>query len=380
MYCSFCGKQLTGTEQFCPYCGNKAKEVTPLTTGESILPSQPPVFQQQPTQAFTPAPALAAAPAPMVTLDNSPETLKSLKRAGWTFSLASVTGQLGATIIVLLCSFFIRLFFNLSEETEDMIFNYLAFSTQIVFIIFIIVYLAVTKTTPVQVGFRKPAPKTLWVGILLGLGIIFVSNIPETIFDAFLELLGYNMESGDVTAGISFEGGLFWLAMFTLAVLPAIGEEFIFRGIILENTKKLGTVQACLLNGLLFSLFHANPAQTGYTFIMGAVWALIAIRCNSVLPTMISHFLNNAYGVIMLYLMSVYGEEAVYGGLESASGFIMIAAITFVIVGLVYFTEKNKNGNQPKTASSKVFWIAALLGIIFNAVIWIFQFADGLMA
>ena len=50
-------------------------------------------------------------------------------------------------------------------------------------------------------------------------------------------------------------------ALAVVAVLPAFLEESIFRGVMLEGMKALGTAAACLLGGLCFSLFHQNPEQ-----------------------------------------------------------------------------------------------------------------------
>ena len=49
--------------------------------------------------------------------------------------------------------------------------------------------------------------------------------------------------------------------MFLVAVLPAIGEEFLHRGIVLQGIKHMGFKKAIVLSSLLFGLVHFNIQQ-----------------------------------------------------------------------------------------------------------------------
>lgn len=290
------------------------------------------------------------------------------RRAGLFYTWTCVATQLGATAIVMvlaaICAF-------LPDDVANVVLLYGSFSTQIVLLICVLIFFAVYKTNPVEAGLRKTQFVPCLIGVLFCFSLQFTTGIPESIFDSFLSLFGY--ETSSVIEDIPMEGGLLFLALFTIAVLPAIGEEFIFRGIILESTKKLGTAQACIINGLLFSLFHCNPSQTCYTFLMGAGWALVAIRCNSIWPTVIAHFLNNAYSVLMMYAMQYMNFNIEAIPLE-VSGLIMLAAFTCTIGGLVYFLSVNKTGNEPRSQRSAPLWKGALGGLIFNGAMWLLTF------
>jgi membrane protease YdiL (CAAX protease family) len=87
--------------------------------------------------------------------------------------------------------------------------------------------------------------------------------------------------------------------LFVIAVFPAVMEETVFRGLILKGLRQSKEIYAVLLCGALFALYHQKPEQTVYQFCCGAAFALVALRSGSVLPTVVAHFINNAWILIM---------------------------------------------------------------------------------
>lgn len=95
------------------------------------------------------------------------------------------------------------------------------------------------------------------------------------------------------TEGIS----LFTLVL-TMAVIPALGEELFFRGIIFSDYECFGSVAACILCGLMFGIMHMDAQQFLYAFIMGAIFCFMVYKTNSVFASVLSHFTINATQVI----------------------------------------------------------------------------------
>lgn len=291
----------------------------------------------------------------------------TIRRTGRFYSWTCIAAQLGATAIYFLIALFAQL---MEPETANVVLFYANFSTQLVLAGAVVVFLVKFRVTLPEVGLRKAKPIPCIIGVLFACGAVFVSSFVEMFFSAFLGLIGYQTSS--VITDIPMDGGLVFLALFLIAVMPAIFEELIFRGIILESTKKLGTLQACLINGFLFSLFHCNPSQTGYTFVLGAVFAFVAIRTGSVIPSMIVHFLNNGYSVILMYF-GIYEIPAL-------ADFIILG-VSFVIfgLGLFYFLKKNTTGNELPALNQRPFWKGATGGIIFNGVLWVLVLINGIV-
>lgn len=292
----------------------------------------------------------------------------TIRRTGRFYSWTCIAAQLGATAIYFLIALFAQL---MEPETANVVLFYANFSTQLVLAGAVVVFLVKFRVTLPEVGLRKAKPLPFLIGVVFACGAVFVGSFVEMFFSAFLGLIGYQTSS--VITDIPMDGGLVFLALFLIAVMPAIFEELIFRGIILESTKKLGTLQACLINGFLFSLFHCNPSQTGYTFVLGAVFAFVAIRTGSVIPSMIVHFLNNGYSVILMYF-GIYEIPAL-------AGFIILG-VSFVIfgLGLFYFLKKNTTGNELPALNQRPFWKGATGGIIFNGVLWLLVLIGGILS
>lgn len=367
-YCSFCNRKLNGEENFCPDCGQRLKrdhnDFTPkdrINTQQEAenVPPMPEINRKNTKKTKPKVKAL-------------PLSVQKNKFAGGAYSLSTLVLELGSLLFIALCTFIISLFIN-DKSQFDSIRGYLSFAPQFVLILFVLIFCRVNRLSMQDIGLRKTVGGAfvVVVGVFLGFFGRFVANIPETYFQEFLQMLGYNTSVGGAVEDLSTEGIFLYITFAIVAILPAIFEELLFRGIILENTKHLGTLRACLINGLLFSLFHANPMQTGYTFIMGAVWALIAIRANSVLPTMLIHLVSNGYSLLLIAI----GTD----NLPQNFGTVMLmSALVITAFGLWYFIRFNRFGQVDKASASPArgLWISALPGLAINIFLWLLTFLE----
>lgn len=92
------------------------------------------------------------------------------------------------------------------------------------------------------------------------------------------------------------------LMILTVAVMPAIGEELVFRGIIRDGYKNTPLIFMALMNGLLFALFHMNPSQLLYAFVLGTVFTYVVEYTGSIFTTMFIHFVFNGLSCLLLIL------------------------------------------------------------------------------
>ena len=96
------------------------------------------------------------------------------------------------------------------------------------------------------------------------------------------------------------------LAIVLHALIPAVLEEMLFRYIPLRMTLSHSKRHAVLFSALFFSLCHTDLFRIPYAFAAGVLFALVDIMAESVLPSVILHFLNN---VLSLVFMEYFGEE-----------------------------------------------------------------------
>ena len=102
-----------------------------------------------------------------------------------------------------------------------------------------------------------------------------------------------------------------WLNLVIIALLPAVVEEFIFRGLILNGYKRRNPLMAIVLSSLLFGLMHMNLNQFSYAFVIGIIFAFLAYATGSLLPSILGHFIINGTSVLMTHLSSGATQEPV---------------------------------------------------------------------
>lgn len=211
------------------------------------------------------------------------------------------------------------------------------------------------------------------IALLMIFGLLFALSKLNGLTLKLLELLGYTPRE-DSSYLPSVKGGLIVPVLLIIAVLPAISEEFLFRGIISRNAREsVGDIRAILITGFCFSLFHASPEQTVYQFISGCAFSFVAIRSGSILPSVMMHFLNNA---IIIVLYACGATDAGGDLLISQTGNIIltvVAALAFVgsVVWLALDKKPIKKCGKGGVAS---FFIYASVGIVILGLVWILSF------
>lgn len=94
-----------------------------------------------------------------------------------------------------------------------------------------------------------------------------------------------------------------FLSIFTLAVLPAIGEEFIYRGILqsrlMASTHNLHF--SVWISAFIFAAMHLQPVNLLAIAFLGAVLGYIYAYTKNIWHGVILHFLVNALQVLQVY-------------------------------------------------------------------------------
>ncbi|MBE7020123.1 MAG: CPBP family intramembrane metalloprotease [Ruminococcaceae bacterium] len=93
-------------------------------------------------------------------------------------------------------------------------------------------------------------------------------------------------------------------AVVTMCVLPAVFEEVMFRGIVLNYFRQFGKKSAILFSSLLFAIMHFDITNFLATFILGIVLAVLVCRSNRTVYSMIAHFTVNFTSVTTAFIMS----------------------------------------------------------------------------
>ena len=280
-----------------------------------------------------------------------------LKESGIAFSLAALLPVLVSLVLSVLVA-------AMGEGAQNTVwYRYLAyFLPQLCFALSAAVYFRRARH-PFPEMYRSAKWHYYLIALFMQLGLLFSLGELNTLFIGWLEKLGYTSSESPLPP---LEGGWLALSLFVVALLPAIFEETLFRGILARNMHGAGwgTWVTILVSGAMFSLFHGRPEQTVYQFLCGCCFALIAVRSGSVLPTVLSHFLNNA----LILVLSALGLETFSGVLSVV--LIVVGAVFLAgsLVFLIFFDKKtNRKGGAPRAG---VFFLAAAVGLVICAVQW----------
>ncbi len=94
---------------------------------------------------------------------------------------------------------------------------------------------------------------------------------------------------------------------FVVALIPAIGEEFFFRGLLLGDMLKgkMPALLAILLTGLLFALTHFEYDNTLAIWALGSFLGYLYYISGSLWLPVAAHFTNNFLAVLMKYLFNL---------------------------------------------------------------------------
>ena len=144
---------------------------------------------------------------------------------------------------------------------------------------------------------RLPGARNIVGGIFLYLGTLFLSLLSGFLLT---RIFPESTEKLDQSFQVLLEAPLF-LLILVIAVMPALGEELFFRGLLFCSWKKhLGPVWGILLSSLIFGAFHLSLVKLIPTALLGACFAYITYRSGSILIGMLLHFINNLLSLLSL--------------------------------------------------------------------------------
>lgn len=131
-----------------------------------------------------------------------------------------------------------------------------------------------------------------------------------------------------------------WVLVALLAVVPAVGEEFLFRGFLLSGLgRAAGKWTGILTAGLIFGVFHFVVDKIPVTALMGVLLGYLCWQSRSLLPAVLAHVMHNA----LLAVLPRFSELADWLGLSAAARapgvglppHVVLPATVLLLAGLV---------------------------------------------
>lgn len=125
--------------------------------------------------------------------------------------------------------------------------------------------------------------------------------------------------------------------LLAYAALPAICEEFVFRGILCRELEKGGVVRAVSVSALFFGLLHFDLANLPVYLFSGVILALVLYATRSLLGAIVAHFIYNLFGLFGQPYISTF-----YNITKSTELFIIVFGVVFFASATVFFFEASR--------------------------------------
>lgn len=189
------------------------------------------------------------------------------------------------------------------------------------------------------------------ISIVLAIIAIFLFTPFMNLINNAFQMWGYVVDNSIPMQDLMTDNGwYFLLGIVIFALLPAISEELIFRGIVQKSlsSRYKGHV-VIIMTALIFTLIHGSLNQTLYQFLIGIMLSFLSLVGGSVVYSTILHFLNNTLVLvfscfdIVPYLSA---SEAIYYNFFSMLFPFMLFILGVVLVCILLWVLKylrNKN-------------------------------------
>jgi sodium transport system permease protein len=168
----------------------------------------------------------------------------------------------------------------------------------------VLLFVAVGRFDPRRtLALRAAPPRAYGAALLIVLGAIPLGWTIAWLQGFFIAIpVEYLQALGDLVTAADARR-LLWLFL-VVALLPAVCEELLFRGALMQSLSRSDSMlRAVLLSALVFGAFHLS-FETAIrflpTFFLGAVLGYVVWHTRSIFTGMLMHLVNNAAVVVLV--------------------------------------------------------------------------------
>ena len=158
-----------------------------------------------------------------------------------------------------------------------------------------------------------PTVRTIFAGLLIVFGF---GPLAEFAGELAFRFLGRDVNAERLVIAVSrnaTSGGLL-LVLSAAAVLPALVEELMFRGLVTRAFEKRSHAEMVLVPSLLFGLFHLEPTQIAGTVVLGVAFGLTRLYSGSLVPSIIAHAAYNTMVILSVRFSGRIGDHVLHFG------------------------------------------------------------------
>ena len=137
------------------------------------------------------------------------------------------------------------------------------------------------------------------------------------------------------------------------AAIPALVEEFVFRGVMLNSLRRYGDTFAVLFSALMFALVHGNVLQIAVGLPAGICLGYMTVYSGNIWIAVALHFVNNTIACLSVEICEGLGflVNKIFGEINAdlksviASGMLYVIYLILGFIGLqiLKFNPENED-------------------------------------
>ena len=130
------------------------------------------------------------------------------------------------------------------------------------------------------------------------------------------------------------------ITLIGLALIPAIGEELMFRGYLMNVfSQKSNYHNGIAVSALIFALVHFNLTNFFYYFVLGVVMGYIYFWGRNLIFPIIIHFINNSM-VVFGYMYAISNEDI---SEDATNSYFIMPYITLGLSLFIFYLNFKRN-------------------------------------
>lgn len=143
--------------------------------------------------------------------------------------------------------------------------------------------------------------------------------------------------------------GQFLLGIVVIGIIPAIGEELLFRGLIQNLISKLSNNHhvGIWISAILFSSIHLQFYGFFPRLLLGVLFGYIYVWSGRLSVAMLAHFLNNTIALTLAYIASSGVIEVDSAELEQSAPWPLV--LVFLALGILALYKFKQHVDEEKT-------------------------------
>jgi len=164
--------------------------------------------------------------------------------------------------------------------------------------------------------------------------------LPDLLRD-ILDKLEQEIETAYRLLVASYSFPEFLFVIVVVALVPAITEELLFRGLVQGNLERaFGGMRAAVVTGIVFGAYHLSPFTLVPLIVLGVYFGFIVYKSQNLVVAISAHFFNNFLACTAAYMQLDEDFVAIAPSGGTSSGLIIANSLLFLLIfaaSMVFF-------------------------------------------